>query len=327
MNKINTPLISVIVPVYNTEKYLRKCIESIQEQTLSDIEIILVDDGSTDSSLSICESYKANDCRIVIIHKENGGLSSARNSGLDRAKSLYVGFVDSDDYIDKDMFYQLYHSLVEFAADISTCGVYDVFGHKTIVKTHKNERYVLDRISACEMVLKQKLNATIMPNKLFRKDLFEGLRFPVGKVMEDDFICTKLFLRSNRVAVLTTPYYYYIHRPQSITTTRFRISDLDPIEAYDYNFELVKEAYPVLIETMNARKCWARFYTLDKLYRSQEEQSYPKLEKELLQYLKDRKRLILFGDFFSIIKKAGFLLLLIHPVLYKYFLCKRRGHL
>lgn len=327
MIKEYTPLISVIVPIYNTEAYLSRCIESIQSQSLSELEIILVDDGSTDQSSSICEKYKKSDDRIILIHKENGGLSSARNVGLDTASSEYVGFVDSDDYIDRDMFKDLYEALQQYQADIAMCGVCDVYEKKTRVRTVKEEKYVLNNIDACQMVLEEKINSTIMPNKVFRKSLFDTVRFPLGKIMEDDFVCTKLFMQSVRVAVLTKAYYYYVHRPNSITTCRFQKADLDPIEAYDLNYALIKGAYSMLIPVMNFRKCWARFYALDKLYLSQEETNYRELEQELITYLRDNKKLILFSSFFSKIKKAGFLLLLIHPAFYKYFLYKRRGKL
>lgn len=327
MNSSHSALISIIVPVYNTEKYIKKCIESILNQTLHDLEIILIDDGSTDNSLSICQQFQKKDDRIVVLHKDNGGQSSARNMGLDYATAPFIGFVDSDDYIDKNMFNDLYTAIKEFNADIATCGVFDVFEKKTRVRTKREERYVLSYLDACKMVLEEKIDATIFPNKLFKKELFCNIRFPIGKIMEDDFTITKILLRSKRVAVLTKPYYYYIHRSNSTTTAKFRLLDLNAIEAYEENYELVKDDYPELIDVMKLRKCWARFYVLDKLYLSHEEANYRDLEKELITYLKDRKKIIFCGNFFSPIKKMGFLLLLVHPSLYKYFFNRRWGDL
>ena len=120
------PKISVIVPVYNVEKYLRKCIESILNQTFREFELILVDDGSTDSSGKICDEYALKDSRIKVIHKENGGASSARNAGLDVAKGEYIGFVDSDDWIEMDMYGELYRLIKENNTDISVCGINNI---------------------------------------------------------------------------------------------------------------------------------------------------------------------------------------------------------
>lgn len=320
----STPLISIIVPVYNTEQYLSKCIESIQKQTLSNLEIIIVDDGSTDGSLAICRNYASYDNRLVVIHKENGGLSSARNAGLDCASAPYVGFVDSDDYIESTMYEHLYQAITKFQADIASCGVYDVFENKTRVRSKEDTCFVIPAVQACEMALEEKKDSTIVPNKLFKKELFSTLRFPEGKIMEDDFIFTRLLLQAEQVAILTKPYYYYIHRPNSITTSKFCLKDLDPIEAYNINYDFVKDKYPQLIPVMKFRKCWARFYALDKIYLSASEKEYPDIEKQLKSYVKKQFRLILFQDYFSPAKKIGFLLLIIHPKLYKYSLKRHR---
>lgn len=320
----SVPLISIIVPVYNTEQYLPKCIESIQKQTLSDIEIIIVDDGSTDNSLAICREYAANDERINIIHKKNGGLSSARNAGLDCASADYVGFIDSDDYIKDTMYEHLYQAIKKFNADIASCGVYDVFENRVRVRSKEDRCFAIPAISACERALEEKKDATIVPNKLFKKELFSILRFPEGKIMEDDFIFTKLVLQAEKVAILTKPYYYYIHHSNSITTSKFSLRDLDPIEAYDINYDYIKDTYPELIPVMEFRKCWARFYALDKLYLSSMEKQYPEIERKLKSYLKKHIELILFKNYFSSAKKAGFLLLLIYPQLYKISLKRHR---
>lgn len=321
----STPLISIIVPVYNTEQYLPKCIESIQKQTLSDLEIIIVDDGSTDGSLTVCQNFAFSDNRIRVFHKENGGQSSARNLALNYISAPYIGFVDSDDYIDAQMYEQLYKAIQEFDADIATCGVLDIYEKRTRIRTKKDTRYVLESVQACEMALNQRLDSTILPNKLFKSELFDNLRFPEGKIMEDDFIFTRLILSGNRVAIITKPYYYYIHRPNSTTTASFRMRDLDPIDAYEQNYDFIKNQYPELKSVMESRKCWARFYALDKLYLSDSEKKHKDLEKELHTYLIKKKNKILFGSFFSPLKKFGFILLLIHPRLYKHFLQKRWG--
>ncbi len=122
--------ISIIVPVYKVEPYLRKCVDSILAQTFTDFEVILVDDGSPDNSGKICDEYASKDSRVRVIHKENGGLSSARNAGIDVARGKYLGFVDSDDYIEKDMYELLYDNIVKEQADLSICGIYDIYAGK-----------------------------------------------------------------------------------------------------------------------------------------------------------------------------------------------------
>ena len=141
------PIVSVIVPVFNVEKYLDKCIESLIKQKLKDIEIILVDDGSTDLSGKICDEWKTKDSRIQVIHKKNGGLSDARNVGVELAKGKYIGFVDSDDYVSDDMFQILYQNIEKENADISICGMYHCYADKIITKA--NEGYmVINEIEA-----------------------------------------------------------------------------------------------------------------------------------------------------------------------------------
>ncbi len=122
--------ISIIVPVYKVEKYLKKCVDSILAQTFSDFELILVDDGSPDNSGRICDDYAKKDARVRVVHKQNGGLSSARNAGIEVAKGKYLGFVDSDDYIAEDMYELLYKAIIKEEADLSICGIYDVYEEK-----------------------------------------------------------------------------------------------------------------------------------------------------------------------------------------------------
>ncbi|MFR2551722.1 MAG: glycosyltransferase [Clostridioides difficile] len=145
------PKISIIVPVYNVEKYLEKCVRSILAQTFTDFELILVDDGSLDSSGAMCDQFAEQDQRVKVIHKENGGLSDARNAGIELATGEYLGFVDSDDYIADDMYELLYTNIVKEDADLSICGIYDVYEGKEPVE--KQQQYiVLDKVAAMKMI-------------------------------------------------------------------------------------------------------------------------------------------------------------------------------
>lgn len=171
------PLVSVIVPIYNVEKYLYKCIDSIVNQTLKDIEIILVDDGSTDNSGKIIDEYAKQDARIVAIHKENGGQSSARNIGLEIAKGKYVGFVDSDDWISNDMYELLYKSIIEDNYDISVCGrcAYSSENQKLNEVSIKDETINLDEISLQNYVASKLFysHTVVVWNKLYLKDIID----------------------------------------------------------------------------------------------------------------------------------------------------------
>ena len=209
-------LISIIVPVYNVEKYLEKCIESIKNQTYKNIEIILVDDGSKDNSGKICDEAEKKDNRIKVIHKTNGGLSDARNAGLKIAKGDLIGFVDSDDYIKEDMFEILYNLVEKYDADISIVSYYEIYKDKLIAVKKSNEVEEFNRIEAIKELLIDNKIQSYAWNKLFKKELFKDLEFPVNKNFEDIATTLLLFEKSNKVVLLQDPKYYYIRRDDSI---------------------------------------------------------------------------------------------------------------
>ena len=213
-------LISIIVPVYNVEKYLQKCIQSIINQTYKNIEIILVDDGSKDNSGKICDEFKQIDNRIKVIHKENGGLSDARNAGLKIAKGEYIGFVDSDDYIAQDMFETLYKLAKENNADISIVSFYEIYNGKVIGVRDFKSLEEMDKIEAMKELLIDSKIQSYAWNKLFKKELFENIEFPTNKNFEDIATTLLLFEKANKVMLLEDPKYYYVRRDNSIIGTR-----------------------------------------------------------------------------------------------------------
>ncbi|EME3187758.1 glycosyltransferase, partial [Enterococcus faecalis] len=165
------PKISIIVPVYNVEKYLEKCVRSILAQTFTDFELILVDDGSPDSSGAMCDQFAEQDQRVKVIHKENGGLSDARNAGIEIATGEYLGFVDSDDYIADDMYELLYTNIVKEDADLSICGIYDVYeGKEPIVKSLIQGTF--SREEALLLILQGNIISVHAVNKLYKRKLF-----------------------------------------------------------------------------------------------------------------------------------------------------------
>lgn len=209
-------LISIIVPVYNVEKYVEKCVTSIINQTYKNIEIILVDDGATDNSGKICDELKEKDNRITVIHKKNGGLSDARNAGLKIAKGEYIGFVDSDDYIEQDMFETLYNINKQNDADISIVSFYELYGGKVIGVRHSKSLEIFNKIDAIKELLIDTKIQSYAWNKLFKKELFKDIEFPTNKNFEDIATTLLLFEKANKIVLLESPKYYYVRRDDSI---------------------------------------------------------------------------------------------------------------
>lgn len=206
-------LISIIVPVYNVELYLRECLSSIQNQTYENLEIIIVDDGSTDKSGDICDEFAEKDSRFRVIHQGNAGLANARNVGLREAKGKYIGFVDSDDYIDCKFFEEMYLAAKRSNAYITMCG-YRLFGNAD--REYAAKAGELERNEAVEMLVKDNAIHSHLWDKLFLKTLFDGIDFPDGKQYEDYAVMHLLFLRTNKLKVIDRILYYYRSREGSI---------------------------------------------------------------------------------------------------------------
>lgn len=215
---MNCPKISIIVPIYNMEKYLDRCVDSILCQTYTNLEIILVNDGSSDASPSICDKYAEADSRVKVVHKTNGGLSSARNAGLDVATGDYIGFVDSDDYISTDMYKVLAEQLDNCDCEIANAMYVrvDEEGNTTPSRVpHNTDK----EISAVQFVRELMLHTgdVSVCTKLFRAELFEGTRFPEGKLNEDLLFMLDVFTKVNKVAFVAHIGYYYFTRGGSIS--------------------------------------------------------------------------------------------------------------
>lgn len=215
-------LLSVIIPVYNVEKYLDKCVQSVVDQTYSDLEIILVDDGSTDSSGMLCDNWKEKDRRISVIHKNNGGLSSARNTGIAAAKGDFISFIDSDDFIESEMYETMIYAQLRSGKDISCCGrIVDVWGK------YEKEEFVISKetVYTQEETIKQILLLNIIDvsscDKIYKSTLFENLRYPEGKISEDAAIIFDLVKASNGFVHVGKPFYHYIYRLNSISKTTY----------------------------------------------------------------------------------------------------------
>ncbi|MFI3236467.1 MAG: glycosyltransferase [Lachnospiraceae bacterium] len=228
-------LISVIVPIYNVEGYLDRCISSIIGQTYWNLEIILINDGSIDNSGELCEKWKLYDKRISVIHKFNGGLSSARNAGLNIAKGRYYIFVDSDDYIHTKMLERLYETLIQDNSEMTISNFYFDYG-KSIEMNMSEIPNIGTVFSSLEILYRLRGSKgsyfTVAWNKLYKAELFKDIRFPEGKIHEDVFVAHRIFQKCTRVSCIDEPLYYYVQREGSIMDKGFRIASLDIVEAY-----------------------------------------------------------------------------------------------
>lgn len=250
-------MISVVVPVYNVKKYLSQCIESLMNQSYTDLEIILVDDGSTDGCDLICEHYKELDNRIKVIHKPNGGLSDARNAGMEIAGGDFICFIDSDDYVDVSMLEIMYSFTKD--ADVVICGKTDFYDDDVITENKANDDIPVKFMSGMEafghFLLEDEEGYVVAWNKLYRREIFvrNNIVYPVGKIHEDCFTTYKAFINAEKVAYVDLPLYKYRHRKDSIMGKINIQGDMDIIEAYNNIIDVVKEKYPELIELAEYR--------------------------------------------------------------------------
>ncbi|WP_417940016.1 glycosyltransferase family 2 protein [Flavobacterium sp. RS13.1] len=219
-------LVSVIVPIYNVEVYLRECIDSVINQTLKDIEIILVDDGATDKSGSICDEYALIDNRIKVLHKINGGLSDARNAGLEIATAKYVSFIDSDDWVEPDFVEKLYNGCIQNKAEIACCGrIYECESYNYIKYT-LNKETIYTQTEAIKHMLKGDTMDVASWDKMYERRFFDKYKFPKGEIHEDMAIIFDIFLEISKCVHVASPLYHYRQREQSITKQKFSARSL-----------------------------------------------------------------------------------------------------
>lgn len=236
-------LISIIVPVYKTEIYLHKCLSSIVNQTYKNLEIILIDDGSPDNCGKICDEYAERDMRIKIIHQKNEGLSAARNAGLRIAKGEYIGFVDSDDWVDADMYEVLFKGVEEYEAQIAICGYYDIVDNN-FREVREEHTTLCNRDEAIHHLILDRTFTNHVWNKLYKRELFDGVLFPYGRAFEDIATTYKLFEKARNIVCLNSSKYYYLRRQDSIISTRTIKSRADRcVMIYERYIDLVQR-YP-----------------------------------------------------------------------------------
>lgn len=231
--------LSIIIPIYKVEPYLHKCINSILAQTFADFELILVDDGSPDKCGEICDEYAKRDTRIKVIHKENGGVSAARNAGLEIAQGEYIGFVDSDDYIEKDMYEILYKLSKEYDADIVECG-FSIVKEDEVKPILTNTNIITgDKLLALHLLAKHWAHC-LSWNKIYKKYLFDGIKFPCGMIHEEEVIMHRLFFSLNKYVYIGESKYFYVQREGSIMDESYSLKRLNRLEAYKDRFYFLK---------------------------------------------------------------------------------------
>ena len=253
-------LITVVVPVYNVKQYLKECIESLCHQTYKNLEIILVDDGSTDQSGEICDSYQHTDSRIHVIHQKNGGLSDARNTGIEAASGKFITFVDSDDVCDPNMISYLYKLLCFHEADLSVCQrclIDETSMPKEVRYRSIEDRVVLGNHNCMKAFLAQSDIDTVAWGKLYKTELFDSVRYPYGKYNEDVFTTYKIIAKCNYIAVGSKRLYQYRVRPASIMQSGFSEKHLDGIAGACVRADFIKTEYPDLSVYANAKIIYA----------------------------------------------------------------------
>lgn len=259
------PLITVIVPVYKVEQYLQECVDSIIGQTYTNLEIILIDDGSPDNCPAICDKYARRDNRIKVIHQKNGGLAHARNVGIDNAQGTYITFIDSDDFVVANYIELLYEGLNKFNAEMSIaslCIYKDDVKFETTAKS--NGFFEISKEKSIEQYTSVKTNPFISAwNKLYKRELFLSIRYPEGKLYEDAFTTYKLIDKAKKIIFTPSKLYFYRINPKSILGQSFKEKHLEMVEAFRDGFDFFnqkgeKETASMFIPPMLMREiyCW-----------------------------------------------------------------------
>lgn len=282
--------ISVILPVYNVEEYLEKSVNSVLNQTYKNMEIILVDDGSTDSSAELCDEFQKKDSRIKVIHKENGGLSDARNAGTKLASGKYITYIDSDDIVALEYIEYLYTLIKKYQCSMSLCT------HTVICENGKQWSYgdgseeVLTAEKCLIKMLYHEVIDTSAWAKMYRTDIAKEISFPKGKLFEDIGTTYRFFIRCNRIACGYQSKYFYLLRKNSIVSSQFNQQKLDLLEMTDTMARDVYKIYPNLKRALLRRRVYARFSTLNQML---DAKGCEKEKKEIIDFIKSHQKVIL----------------------------------
>ena len=276
--------ISVIVPIYNVEPYLKKCIDSIINQTYKNLEIILVDDGSPDNCGQICDDYAKKDTRIKVIHKKNGGLSDARNAGLEVCTGNFLSFVDSDDWIELNTYEVMMKNMNEYNADIVVSNINYVYKDKVESKYSEDKIRCFNKEEAMKELIKDGLVQAVVWNKLYKREFIDNLRFKVGKLNEDEFFTYKICAKAERIVYIPEPLYQYRQRENSIMGA-YSLKRLDSVDALYERLQFIKLNFPKLYNDEKIIFCNVCIYNYQMLLKSNI--SNKESKKKLIKYRKE----------------------------------------
>lgn len=280
-------LVSIIVPVYNVEQYLDKCVNSLVEQTYTNLEIILVDDGSKDRSGEICDLWAKKDNRIKVVHKKNGGASEARNKGLDMASGDIISFIDSDDYISIYFYERLINVMEDTNSDIVECG-FKMFKKEEMINdsyiNNLNFKSFNTQEAMQELILNQNLS-TIVCNKIYKRHIIDKVRFKEGKGHEDDFYMYLVLDNAKKITKVNSELYYYLQREDSTMGKMYNLNRLDAIEAKYERFKYIEKKYKDLTLLAKQDVLFGCMYSYQQLLRTKQIEEINKGKKILKQYI------------------------------------------
>lgn len=301
-------LISIVVPVYNVESYLEKCIDSILNQSYSNFELILVNDGSTDNSGKICSDFEKKDSRIKVINKDNGGLSDARNYGIDIASGRYITFIDSDDFVEVDYIFYLYNLLKKYGTKISICAYNILLENGEKINLGKGfDETLMSKEDSFKRMLNEEGFSVSAWAKMYDLELFTGVRYPFGKLCEDNGTTYKLIDKVDKVAYGNIPKYNYLKRNGSIMLSDFNLRKLDMIDLTDVMCDYLESKYPALNDVILRRRVYSRFNILRQLDGKSETKQ---IEQEMKHFILSYKKEIFFKNAFSLRDKLATFFLL-----------------
>ena len=313
-SKSKSPLVSIIVPVYNVEKYVEKCLKSICSQTYEKIEVLVIDDGSRDNSGKLCEGFANYDDRITVYHKKNGGLSDARNYGIARAKGEYITCIDSDDFVDPDYIEYLVNLQKRYNTKMSICQHRVRYDNGSIKDKGKQGYEVLDSFECMEKLLYHEEVDTSAWAKLYHHSLFDKVKYPTGKIFEDIGTTYALILQCDWIAVGFESKYNYIFHENSIVNGKFNPAKLDLIEMTDRMAENSLKKYPGLKPAILRRRVYARLSTINQML---DTESYSDKRDEMISFVKSHAKEILKNQRAPKRDKAAITLLGINYRLYR----------
>lgn len=266
---VNMVELSIIVPVYNVEEFLQECVESLINNDFASKEIILVDDGSTDDSGNICDEYAQKYDYIKVVHKENGGLSSARNCGIEHANGKYLGFVDSDDVVADDMYREMMSCAMLHNADMVVCGIYNFHGDISNKTTgvHSQNTVVYETNEKYRLFIDHNGMGDYAVNKIYLKSLFDTIRFPQGKSFEDIYTSYKIYEKANKVVCLDKDFYYYRYRVDSISrSAKYNPNMVNIVYSVSEQYEFIKKNASEYLDLASQKFLDANMVLLEHLY-------------------------------------------------------------